>query len=236
MDVMEEDKRITGTQIARRGIWFFMRTILLAVAIAFLCYGVFVAAMNAANLYILATEGMQLRAECVTNLSDRDELYEYFTDTFIEKDAALGGGAPFADYIVTGMDYRLTVDNVSVLPWAQSATLTVTERVTNIRGSIRDDKKPEDAPEDAVYPLPAWVDGQYKVYFSKRSGRWYIFQIVMTNIAPSERPKLTPDMRMTPIPAVTPYKPPVPVVVTPRSTPAPSVTPGEIDKTSAPKP
>ena len=48
--------------IARRSIWYLLRTLLVIALIVVLCLTAFVTAMHISNIYILVTEGLELRA------------------------------------------------------------------------------------------------------------------------------------------------------------------------------
>lgn len=192
----------TGARAAKRGVWFFMRTIMMITGFALLCYGVFTTAMNATNLYIIATEGLQLRAECILQDGPKEDLREFFTNTYLSKDAMLSSSG-FDDYFITGFDYSISVESIVSWPWSSTATMVLVERMDSMSGSIHEDKKPENAPADAEYPLPEWEGGRYRLHFSRHDDRWYIYQMVMLDVAPEVKPLRTPDMRMSPRPAYT---------------------------------
>ncbi len=193
---------MTGTRMAKRGIWYFMRTVLILVAVVGLCYGVFQMAMHASNLYILATEGLKLRAECILQDGNKVEMGEYFTQTFLDQDQELKKDR-YADYNISSYDYEISLEGISVWPWSKTASVTIVERVS-INGSIRDEAKPQDGEADAEYPLPEWKPARYIVRFIKYEGRWYIYQMQLKEIAPSQAPLPTYDPSLTPLPAVTP--------------------------------
>jgi len=213
-----EKKPMTGVRMAKRGVWYFMRTVFLAVAFVALCYGVFLTAMRMSNLYILATDGLQLRAECILQEGSLLELSEYFSENCIEKDAMLYDNE-YEDYDVTAYDYRVEVSGISVLPWTESATVTVTERMVSMNGKILPEAIPEDAPEDATYPLAEWVNTRYLVRFRvDENERWRIHQLQVLETNPSEAPKNTPNMSLSPRPVPTPTPTPRPMAT---PTPAP---------------
>ncbi len=180
----------------KRGIWFFMRTVLIITFIVALCVGVFLTAMEASNLYILATEGLQLRAECVLMEGDRISLAEYYTGTFIDEDEKLNS-AVYDDYDISSFELTTTLEGISVLPWSTTAYVTVVERV-EMNGSIKEEAKGENP--DGEFPLPDWEPGRYAVRFIKHEGRWYIYQMQLLDAAPTLAPLPTYDPSMTPIP------------------------------------
>lgn len=198
----QEQKPLSGAWMAKRAIWFFMRTVLLILLLGGLCYAAFDTAMRASNLYILATEGLQLRAQCILQDGPAEEMRSYFTTGFLEEDNALSAGT-YADYTVKDFDYRVEVKGISVFPWSQTATVTVLTRMASMNGTLNEDKRPEDAAADAVYPLPEWQAGRYLLRFWIKNGRWYIYQMQLLEAAPSDEPRNTPDPNKTPIPAAT---------------------------------
>lgn len=220
--MLREKGKPTGPRAAKRGVWFFMRTILLVVAFCVLCYGAFTMAMDAANLYILATEGMQLRAECVLQDGPDEELKAYFTEAYLSRDSLLSG-TRYDDYTVSSYDYRISVESITAWPWFSTGTMVITERMASLNGTILDEKKPENPPEGATYPPPEWESGRYRLHFINANGRWLIQQVELLEASPSEEPLRTPDMRMTPRPAHT--TPPPSTTPTPRVTPSPTPSP-----------
>ena len=202
---LAKEKYLTGATIWRRGIWFFMRTLLLILLMAALGYGAFATAMNASNLYILSVEGLQLRAACILQEGDRAALTEYFTAKFLENDPALYSDT-YESYTVTGYDYRVEVEKISVLPWSETATVTVVDRMANLAGEWNEQQAEQEAAEeeDAAVTLPKWEEARYLVRFRNEDGRWYIYQMQLLEAAPSLAPKPTPDLRMTPLPMATP--------------------------------
>ncbi|MDL2258929.1 hypothetical protein LJC42_07255 [Eubacteriales bacterium OttesenSCG-928-K08] len=203
MERLPKQEKPTKIRAAQRGIWFFMRTILLIAALCFLCYGVFMTAMHIGNLHILTTEGLQLRTECILQEGAQNELPEYFTDYFIAGDKLLDS-APYEDFTITNYDYRVEVESIKVWPWSKTATVTVTDRMMSLNGAIREDKKEEGAGEDKIYPMPEWESGRYAIRFKLDKGRWYINQMQLLEVAPTQTPKRTPDMSQTPVPLTTP--------------------------------
>ena len=178
-------------EIASRSIWFVARTLLIVALVAALGWYVFSVGFNASNMYILATEGMQLRTECVMQDGPMLELTEYFTEEFINNDELLVSGK-YDDYTVSDYSYKLSVEGFNLNPWASRATLQVVERVEQLQGSINSDRIPEDAPEGAEYPLPEWEAGRYKMTLEKVNGRWYIDELILIEAEPSMEHKRTP--------------------------------------------
>ena len=119
----QEPRGIKRLRVARRTMLYVVRTLLLIIMAAILCIGAFLTAERYSNLYILTSEGMALRAECVFADGARNDLEEYFTLTLLENDPAMSD-ATYANYTITDYSYDLTIERINVLPWSMSATVT----------------------------------------------------------------------------------------------------------------
>lgn len=51
--------------LARRSVWYFLKCALMLVFVATLAVGITITALYISNMYIVVTEGMELRAECI---------------------------------------------------------------------------------------------------------------------------------------------------------------------------
>jgi len=197
----KEPKEIRRLRAARRSMMYVVRTLMLIILAAILCIGAFLTAERYSNLYILTSEGMALRAECVFADGARNDLEEYFTLTFLGNDPAMSD-TTYSNYTITDYSYDLTIERISVLPWSMSATVTATERVS-LKGNINADQLSEDQ-NPADYPLPEWTPKRYKIKFINANARWYISELVLIEENPENANLGTPDPNMTPIPAATP--------------------------------
>ncbi len=209
----EEPRDVQRLRVARRSMLYIVRTLLLIIMAAILCIGAFMTAERYSNLYILTSEGMALRAECVFAEGERNDLEEYFTLSFLENDSALSD-ATYSNYTISDYNYDLTIERISVLPWSMSAVVTATERVS-LKGSINADQLGEDQSADD-FPLPEWTPRRYKIKFINVNSRWYISELTVVEENPDNSNLGTPDPNESPIPAATP---------TPKPTDAPTVTP-----------
>ncbi|NLI54276.1 MAG: hypothetical protein GX417_08100 [Clostridiales bacterium] len=208
-----EPRGVRNLRVARRSMLYLVRTLLMIIMGAIVCIGAFLTAERYSNLYILTSEGMALRAECVFADGARNDLEEYFTLTFLENDAAMTD-ATYANYTITDYNYDLAIEKISVLPWSMSATVTATERVT-LSGTINADQLGEDQNADD-FPLPQWTPRRYKIKFLNANSRWYISELTVLEENPDSSNLGTPDPNESPIPAATPTQKP---------TDAPTVTP-----------
>lgn len=197
----EEPKELKRLRAARRSMMYVVRTLMLIILAAILCIGAFLTAERYSNLYILTSEGMALRAECVFADGARNDLEEYFTLTFLQSDPAMSD-ATYANYTITDYNYDLAIEKINVLPWSMSATVTATERVS-LKGNINADQLGEDQ-NPADFPLPEWTPKRYKIKFINANARWYISEITLLEENPDSANLGTPDPNMTPILAATP--------------------------------
>lgn len=178
---------------AGRGLWYVTRLILVGVLILALGWFVFMVGYNASNLYVLASEGLNLRAACVLQNGSLVELTEYFTQDFLANDTILYQST-YDDYTVTDYLYKLSVERVSVWPWSTEAELRVVERV-DLTGSINKDVLAENETA-ADYPLPPWEAGRYDINFVKSGGRWYISELTLLERSPADQDLRTPDLSL----------------------------------------
>ena len=197
----QEQKEMKRLRVARRSMMYVVRTLLLIILAVILCIGAFLTAERYSNLYILTSEGMAIRAECVFADGARNDLEEYFTLTFLENDPAMSD-ATYSNYTITDYNYDLSIDRISVLPWSLSATVIATERVS-LKGTINADQLGEDQnPLD--FPLPEWTPKRYKIKFINANARWYISELTLLEENPDISNLGTPDPNLSPIPAATP--------------------------------
>ena len=179
--------------IARRSIWYLLRTLLVIALIVVLCLTAFVAAMNISSVYILVTEGLELRAKYILQGGEISSLTEYFTENFIAQDPALYAGA-YSGFNVTNFIYKIEVKSILALPGDNSATVKVYEKLLSISGSPI-----EGADPDAK--LPQWVPATYNVKLRKIKDRWYISDMILLKQNPAEKPLPTPDYSQLATPA-----------------------------------
>lgn len=175
--------------VARRSIWYVLRTLIIAAAIIALCLGVFITGMHVSNLYILTTEGLEKRADCILTNGAVLDLTNYFTEEFVMNDVALYEGK-YDDFNISSYDYRLSVESVSVLPWNSRASMQVVEGMASISGkaNIGADTTEGETPE-----IPEWETVRYTISFTKIGSRWYISGITLIESNPEVSTKPTPD-------------------------------------------
>lgn len=209
----EETRQARKLRIARRSMTYIVRTLMLIILACVVCIGAFLTAERVSNLYILASEGMALRAECVLADGARNDLEEYFTLTFLENDPAMTD-TTYANYTISSYNYDLSIEKIFVLPWSMTATVTAVERVT-LKGNINADQLDE-GQSASDFPVPEWTAARYRIKFINVDSRWYISELTELEENPPETDLGTPDPNETPVMAATP---------TPKPTDAPTAEP-----------
>lgn len=178
-------KKQNPVSVIRRSIWYILRIVVALTLILIVCYGIFMEAMQVSNIYIIITEGMELRADCILMEGGSLELTEYFTEAWVDGDAALYDGK-YADFVVESYDYRLNLESIKVLPWSKTASITCVERIPSIQA------KPDDEAENTA--VPEWLNARYRVLLEKIEGKWLITELKLIAENPKEDDvKNTPD-------------------------------------------
>lgn len=178
----EKKRRPFG--IARRSIWYLLRWMLVITLTIFLCYFALVEMFYVSNIYIITSEGMEKRADCVLGETTTNSLQEYFVNDWILQDELLMTQA-YNPYVVESYDHRLSFEAIKVFPWSKTATVRVVERVKNILA------KPKN--EATVDPAPAWDNAQMELKLEKIDGRWFIVAVEILTLDPEGKPAATPD-------------------------------------------
>ena len=168
-DVEKADRSKYG--VARRSIWYILRFVLIASVVVTLCYAALMEAMYVSNIYIIVTEGMEMRADCILGNKSKAELTEHFTESWLQEDEAVNGNK-YSLYRVDSYDHRLEIEKFRVWPWSKEATLQVVERVPNIQATPYS--------SDTTDPVPSWVAGRDEINVDKFDGRLF-FGINMIN-------------------------------------------------------
>ncbi len=177
--------------VARRSIWYVLRTLLITAAIVGICLGVFVEGMYVSNLYILTTEGLEARAECILKDGPVLELTEYFTEDFVRNDNALYQGL-YDAFTVSSFDYRIEVEGITVMPWNRRASMQVLTYLAAVNAAAND--------PDSGAELPEWAAGRYLLAFARDGSRWYITGMTLLEADPEMEPVPTPDYSLLPSP------------------------------------
>lgn len=175
--------------IAKKSIWYVLRTLLIITAIVGLCLVVFIEGLQVSNLYILVTEGLEKRAEVILSNDESDELRMFFTEQCLKNDDKLDRDI-YKDFTVASYDYRIEIKELFVLPWGVRAHMTVDARLAAINASANVEEGMP-APQ-----LPKWEAGRYQVVFLREGSRWYINSMTLLQKDPAPEVKPTPDMSL----------------------------------------
>lgn len=193
---------------------FVLRNIVLILVVGVLLVISFTFAMDASNVYIVANDGMKLRAQVVLGLQEPAELMKFFTTDALERDMLLRN-TEYLDYTVRGCDYRVNVDWLWTWPWDTRAEVTLTEHIVAIDGELPISKQTEEQLKNPnKIPPPAWQDARYSLTFIKIDGRWKINDVQTLELIES-LPTRTPQLTVAPSPT------PTASAMTPTATPAP---------------
>lgn len=201
-------KQLRAVTAARRSIFYFMRAIIVVLAVAALCVVAFISSARISNAYILVNEGMPLRADCILKNAAPNEMAAYFTSECINNDAPQReiGAAPYQEAAVTSYEYSLSISGVHLMPWQADPYVTVVEQIRAIRGSI-----------PSGGSIPDWTPRKYRLHLERIDSRWYIGSVELIELNPKIAPPATPDPDADPIPMSTPTPTPLPSE-TPRPT------------------
>lgn len=151
----------------------------------------FYLAMNAANIYIVITDGLKARAGVVLMQEDASELSKFFGRNFLETDETLRVGmsdaSPYANYDIRGFDHRVKMEWMWSWPWEDVARADIVESVPAIDGKVKSSKREavvEAMGEEAVSP-PAWSTCRYRVTLARTGGQWKITNLqLLETISP----------------------------------------------------
>lgn len=177
-------KQADSVGVARRSVWYILRTLLIFFAVVTLCYTVFMEAMYISNLYIVATEGMQARADCILMGGGVLDLSNYFDEYWLSADTDLYAGK-YDSFHVDTYDYRIDIEKFAVYPWSTQAKLVVVERIPSISAEAFDASNEQ--------PIPAWESLRYEISAEKIEGKWLITGLTVLERNPEPEPASTPD-------------------------------------------
>ena len=198
---------------------FILKNIVLVLLVGMILVIAFTFAMDASNVYIVANDGMKLRAQVVLGLEDPSELIKFFTTDALERDALLRD-TTYLDYTIRGCDYRIDMEWLWAWPWDTRAEVTLTEHIVVIDGELPISLQTEEQLKSPnKIPPPAWQDARYSLTFAKVDGRWKISGVTTVALV-SPLPTRTPQF--TPIPVATPNLGGLPLLTEPPASPTPT--------------
>ncbi len=155
-----------------RFFWYILKYLFIGLFAAAIMIAGFFVAKDTANVYIIATEGMEVRAGTILNLTQFDEINKYFVEGYESTDYELAT-SKYDDFFIRDFEYKLKVESIWANPWESSAHVTAVETVPEIDGEY-----PVEDEEEIPLVMPKWQSGRYNVSLVKIEGAWYISQIV----------------------------------------------------------
>ena len=181
------------------------KIVLAAVVIAALMIVGYIMGRDIANVYIITTDGMKLRAGVVLELEDSSDLYKFFSSSFISGDAELNS-SKYDEYLIRDFDYNLKIKSLWCNPWAKTAEVIVVESIPDIDG-----EKPAVNEDDEPSPPPEWPRREFKLTFINQEDKWlinelYVREYLEPEPTPTDEPEISPTpegMTPTPYPAGT---------------------------------
>jgi len=190
--------------------WFWLKLLsALAAGIGLMCFAFF-ATMDTVNLWVMTSEAMDLQARVVLQEGDNADLLACFTQRYIDTSpTVLITAKDYASYTISNYEVRTSVQSVSCWPWRGSATAIVTQRITNLDGTVHADAL--QANPNMEKAPPKWPSLKYRVHFRRMPDGWKIDQMTALEAVPDrwQPPWLTPApsgtmaASPTPVPAAT---------------------------------
>ena len=189
----------------RRFMWFIASRLLVFTVVVAVLILAFYLSMNAANIYILLSDGMELRTQVILTREGGEDLHNFFRDDFLYADEALNVGysdeSPYANYDITSFESDVTLEWVWSWPWEDTAQATIVYRVPEIKGTILSSKK--SLVESGVLSSspPSWQGGRYRMTLYREKGQWKIAGMTQTQVILEPTPAPTATPAPTPAPA-----------------------------------
>lgn len=188
-----------SVRVVLRFLWFFLTRLLICGLVVGLVVIAFFTAMDYMNIQTLVKDGLQVRADVVIKGDNLSQLSKVFSKSFLEQDTLLRSTA-YLPYDVSGYDYKSDIGFALVLPWENTATVRVTETVTDIKAELFATEENQDA--QAVAPL--WDNGVYDVTVMRYEDNWRIVSMRLVEMLPQPSPTPAPSASATPEPSPSP--------------------------------
>ena len=175
--------------LRRAAVYIAKHAVIFTLVLCLLVYS-FYMAYNLSTSYIIVQEGLEKRASVVLTRTGSAELNNFFTDSFISSDPLLRASNSGTDiyryYDISSFDYDVSISNMRWRPlktvnvvngvtgakttYKGIVTLTATENVDNINGSLKREYASEEIDESKLH----WNSGRYNVTLVKVNGDWLI--------------------------------------------------------------
>jgi len=184
----------------RRLLWFVASKVLIVSLVVVILVFAFYYSMDAANIYTLLGDGLKQRTSVILTRQDPEYLKSFFRNEFLNNDEPLRVGlsqsSPYLNYKITGFDSSVTLESVWSWPWSNTATATVTYRVSNITGAPASGAQSADGGALPANP-PAWATGRYTMGLIRQNGQWKIASMQQTQVLVDPTPSPHPTVSAT---------------------------------------
>jgi len=127
-------------------------------------------AYDCANIYIVVTEGMTLRATSILEGQENVVLQKFFTQAYLKADPLMNNNV-YNDFIIQDYNIKMRVKWLWAWPWEERVKAVIEESIPKIVGKPRDDEQPVKTP-------PSWQNGEKIVLLEKQDGHWKIAGII----------------------------------------------------------
>ncbi len=187
----------TALKVVLRFFWYiFSRLLTWGIAVGLVVLAFF-AAMDYMNVRILVHDGLQSRAATVIEGEDPTTLSKVFSKNFLENDELLNSNT-YQPYDISDYKYDLDVGFALILPWQKQATLTVTESITDIEGTLYLATE-----SDNGETPPTWAGAVYSLQVVRYEDNWRIVSMDTVELLPTPPPTPTPSPTAVPSPTAT---------------------------------
>lgn len=131
-------------------------------------------AFNQMRVRTFVKDALTVRTNTVLENTDTKKMANFFDENFIRTDELLVNN-PYSLYDVSGYEYKMDIDHISV-GWLapRKANVIVEEYVTEIKGQFSGTAEEKVGMSD--FP-PEMAPARYKIKLKKSEGRWYIVEI-----------------------------------------------------------
>ena len=183
-----------------RSIWFVAKIAIVGVVVVALMIAGYILARDMANVYIITTDGMNLRAGVILGTHDSSDLYKFFSGPQVTGDSELNN-TKYDEYLIRDYEYKLTIKSLWCNPWEKTAEVVLIESIPDIDG-----EKPATNEDEKPTPPPPWSRRMLKLVFENIDDKWLINTITVTEHldpepTPTDEPEITPTPEgMTPTP------------------------------------
>jgi hypothetical protein len=162
-----------------RVLAMILKWLLIITTVSGLMVVAFITFMNMANIAVLVNDGMDMRAKVMFNIERTGELGKFFTVACIQSDTMLSSN-PYTDYHISTIASKSEIQQLTTLPWSDSASVTLTYAIPEIEGSLPLDKQtPEQLQNPNKILPPDWQTGKYELMLVKVDNKWKIASLTL---------------------------------------------------------